>query len=200
MRLFLAVNPGEELRQELATRIDSVRGRYAGSGALRWTTPESWHLTLQFLGEWPEDRIGRLEQGIKPLASRGIFLLEPGTLGAFPRLDNPRVLFLHLGSDGNAERLAAAVQKTVGEIWPDGPQDRKPFRSHLTIARVKGHLSQEDRDALAALDLVGLPVTEANDFRLVASRMLSAGAEHKVLAVVPLGPRQSAETGRNSTF
>ena len=186
MRLFLAVNCGEQLQQELATRLDPVRRQLSGCPALRWARPDSWHLTLQFLGEWPESRLPGLERALDRLAGSGEFLLQPRGLGAFPGFRRPRVLFLHLESGGKAERLAAGIRDVVAEVWPDGPQDGKPFRAHLTLARVKGRLTAEQLAVLADLDLTGLPVEKVTDFRLVASVLHPAGARHRDLAVMPL--------------
>ena len=33
--------------------------------------------------------------------------------------------------------LARDVALAVDEVWPDGPQDRKAFRPHLTLARIQ---------------------------------------------------------------
>ncbi len=45
MRLFVAVNPPEQLRLDLATRLDTVHSRLR----IAWTRPAAWHLTLMFL-------------------------------------------------------------------------------------------------------------------------------------------------------
>lgn len=186
MRLFVAVNPGPQLCRELALRVDPVRLAAGSGGALRWTRPDSWHLTLQFLGEWPEERALALEQALRQLPPAGAITLRPGSLGAFPNLLRPRVLFLQMASDGKAERLAEAVRTAVRQVWPEGPQDNRDFLAHLTLARVKGHLDAAEKSAIAALDLAGLPATEATGFRLVASALKASGVEHRNLAVLPL--------------
>ena len=187
MRLFLAVNPDEQWRRELATRIDPVCKRLNRCRALRWTRPETWHLTLQFLGDWPDSRIQPLEDALKQAEVGGPFHLVPGTLGAFPDLDRPRVLFLHLDSDGKTENLAQAVRQAVAQEWPDGPQDTKAFRAHLTLARVTGQLEKKDRQVLEELDLGRLPAIRVHDFRLTASIFRSGGADHHEVSRFPLG-------------
>lgn len=182
----MAVNPGQQLGRELALRVDPWRRSKRRGGSLRWTRPDTWHLTLQFLGEWPEGRVQGLLQALRQLPPAGIVTLRPGTLGAFPDLKNPRVLFLQMESDGKAEQLAEAVRGTVHKVWPEGPQDTKPFLGHLTLARAKGVLGAADREALRDLDLTDLPTTEAPVFRLVASELSPSGPRHRDLAVLPL--------------
>lgn len=186
MRLFVAVHPGDQLRRELATRIDPVARDLARCRALRWTRPEAWHLTLQFLGDWPEARTDGLKQALARVPVEGPLHLQPAGLGAFPDLRRPRVLFLHLDSGGKAEQLADRVRQAVQEVWPRGPQDLKAFRAHLTLARVKGTLSPAEIQAVQRLDLEGLPGCEVGQFRLVASELHRYGARHRALASVPL--------------
>jgi 2'-5' RNA ligase len=186
MRLFVAVTPPLQWRQKVATRVDPVRRLLDRCSVLRWTRPESWHLTLQFLGEWPEERVPGLERGLAGFEAGDSFVLHSLGLGAFPHLSRPRVLFLQLDSDGKAEKLARLVRESVAGVWPDGPQDSKPFRAHLTLARVKGTLTRAEKEVLAGLDLTGLPEVEARDFRLISSALLPGGAQHRDLAVFPL--------------
>ena len=58
MRAFLAVHPGDEFRAALSRRVDPWRDRIP----VKWTRPETWHLTLQFLGEWPAERLEALQE------------------------------------------------------------------------------------------------------------------------------------------
>ena len=182
MRIFLAVPVGERLRQAVTTGLDDWRARLP----LAWTRPATWHLTLQFLGEWPDDRVQGL---IRALADRDwppAFTIAPGDVGAFPHLQRPRVLFLQMEGDGQAAALAREVRRTVTEVWPDGPQDDKPFRGHLTLARVKGPLTGSERDLLARLRLPDLPPQPVADVRLVASTLHRDGARYRDLALFDL--------------
>ena len=47
MRLFLGIALAPEVLAELAKIVYRLR---SNSDNLRWTAPESWHITLQFLG------------------------------------------------------------------------------------------------------------------------------------------------------
>ena len=55
MRLFIGI----ALAAEASDALNSVRERFEpGSGDLRWSQPESWHVTLQFLGAATEEQFG----------------------------------------------------------------------------------------------------------------------------------------------
>ena len=70
MRLFIGI----PLSPAVVTELASIRARLQSkAGALRWTGPESWHITLQFLGntgaEKPDCLVDRLgEVRFSPVA------------------------------------------------------------------------------------------------------------------------------------
>ena len=51
MRLFVAIDIDEAIRQRIARFLEGVRG-FAPEA--RWVRPDSMHLTLKFLGETDE--------------------------------------------------------------------------------------------------------------------------------------------------
>jgi 2'-5' RNA ligase len=184
MRLFVAVNLPPRLCRDLATRLDATRGRVR----IAWTRAEAWHLTLTFLGEWPPDRLPALSTALQEaVAGLGPLTIQPGKVGAFPTLRRPRVLFLHLDGGEPLVTLATWVRQAVDRTWPDGPQDRKDFRPHLTLARIKRPLTGAEATLLRTLDLGGLPAFTVDRVALMASELHREGARYASQADVPLG-------------
>lgn len=182
MRGFLAVPCGEQLTAALTTTLDEWRAGPGGGVAVRWTRPETWHLTLQFLGDWPADRIAALKTTLEAVSDQPGFPLKPGGLGGFPNLKSPRVLFLHMASGGQAALLAERVRAIVNSTWPRGPQDNKAFRSHLTLGRIRERLPLDDLKLLQDIKLGNLPAVDVKGFRLVASELRRAGPRYTTLA------------------
>lgn len=182
MRVFLAVPCGERLTVALTTALDTWRTGPGGRVPLRWARPDSWHLTLQFLGDWPVDRLEKLKTGLESLGGQRSFSLTPGPVGGFPNLKSPRVLFLHMADDGQAARLAGAVRAVVGATWAQGPQDNRQFRGHLTLARVREQLRRDDVKLLQEMKLDSLPPVLVEGFRLVASDLRPQGPRYTILA------------------
>jgi 2'-5' RNA ligase len=181
MRLFLAVHPPPRFVAELTTRLDPWRADLA----LAWTRPESWHLTLQFLGVWPVLQATALQAALASLEPVE-FLVKPGAVGAFPHWSRPRVLILHMAGDGKLAGLAAAVREIVHGVWPDGPQDSRPFRGHLTLARMREPLAKKGQKTLLDMDLRPFDPFPVDRFRLMASELHPQGAQHREVAFYPL--------------
>lgn len=100
-----------------------------------WTRPGNWHLTLAFLGEVGEGRLGELRQALEGVRFAA-FELQAGGAGFFPDARRPGVLWLGL-LRGAAE--SAALARDVARVLePLGfAPDSRPFAAHLTLGRVK---------------------------------------------------------------
>ncbi len=184
MRLFVAVNLPTRLREDMATGLDTVRAKVP----IAWSRPETWHLTLAFLGDWPRERLAVLGQALRTaVAEHGPFVIRPGTMGTFPERGRPRVLFLQLDGDDPLRELAATVRRAVNSVWPDGPQDHKAFRPHVTVARIKRPLVEAEQADLRSLDLAGFESFEVESVALMASELRPEGARHTVVESLRLG-------------
>ena len=121
MRLFVAVEPSPGF---LAVLTDlQERLREAGvTGKFR--DPSGLHLTLAFIGEWPEDVTGILPAVRKP------FSITLSHLGIFPEAN---VLWAGIRPCEELEHLAGQVRRNLAN---EGiPFDRKRFNPHITLAR-----------------------------------------------------------------
>jgi 2'-5' RNA ligase len=184
IRSFVAVC----LPAEVRARLEQY-GKELKSLGLHGSYPkaESFHLTLRFLGNIPEqkvDEIGTaLERAVTGIAP---FQLEVRGLWVFPNLSSPRVVWMGFEQ---SEPLAV-LQARVGQVLADlqfPPEDR-PFRPHLTLTRLK---SKDNLRALQSyLKEVGpsatagtVPVDEVVLFR---SDLEPDGARHTRLRAARL--------------
>src|SRR5262245_65628784 len=134
MRTFIAIEIPSEIKSALAALQDELRR--AGAD-VSWTKPENIHLTLKFLGEVDERRIGEVEKVcVASAAEFQPFTLRLNETGVFPNARQPRILWAG---------LAGEIEKTVEmrKRLDDGlaligfEREEKDFRPHLTIGRVK---------------------------------------------------------------
>ena len=147
IRAFLAVELSRELRAELATVQQELKRRIEPEMKrdmrISWARPASIHLTLKFLGDMDEQVIDSLRAALEQAIGSQIVVNVPfERLGAFPRPQSPRVLWV--GPSENWEKGAEA--KRIAEIHGAIEQaceglsflhETKPFSPHLTLARIK---------------------------------------------------------------
>ena len=121
MRLFIALEPSPGF----LAALEDLQGRLREAGVTgRYREPDGLHLTLAFIGEWPEDVTEILPAVRKP------FSITLSHLGIFPEAN---VLWAGIEPSEELDRLAGQVRRTLaGEGIPF---DRKRFYPHITLAR-----------------------------------------------------------------
>ncbi len=134
VRTFIAL----ELPSEAIRLASDLQERLAREGLkLRWVRPNNIHLTIRFLGEIAPERaeavaavLPEIAQGVAPLD------LSLQGMGVFPGIRRPNVLWLGLG--GQIDRLSQMHARLEDRLEALGmPRESRPFRAHLTLARIK---------------------------------------------------------------
>ncbi len=95
------------------------------------------HLTLKFLGETEEALIYDIEN-VMTLSVQGIepFTIDLKSAGAFPNLNYMKVVWIGLEK---ADPLVTIAKTLDNELSKFGfPREKKGFRPHITVARVRG--------------------------------------------------------------
>ncbi len=184
MRLFVGISLADAVHGELAAVVARLRPR---AGNLRWTAPESWHITLQFLGEVRPDkyecvaaRLGEVRGAPVPVR------LE--ALGTFDRAG-----IVHAGVEVT-EELALLQQRVMASTAQCGfAPDTRPFHPHITLARSKGRQRGFRVDTFGSL-LEGAPAFTpfvALEFLLYESFLGASGSRYEVRARFKLnGPAE----------
>jgi 2'-5' RNA ligase len=133
MRLFIAVNPADSVRQQI-WRISSALREAAFP--IRWVDPAGMHVTLTFLGDVDAAREPQIVAGLEAACSDvTAFDASGGAIGAFPNADRPRIVWVGC----EPTRAFAVLQHEIEtEMHRLGfPRDGRAFRPHLTIGRVR---------------------------------------------------------------
>src|SRR5262249_2148089 len=183
MRTFIAIEIPSEVKSAFAALQDEVRR--AGVD-VSWTRPENIHLTLRFLGEVDERRIGEVEKVcVTSAAEFQPFTLSLNDTGVFPNARQPRVLWA-----GLAGGIAKAAE--MGKRLDDGlaligfEREDKDFNPHLTIGRVKSN--RKTRELIALADARRVPALSfvVTEIVLMKSELHPAGARYTPIAKVSL--------------
>ncbi len=150
VRAFVAIELDDALKGALQ-RVQARFKRDPRSQAGRWVSPDSIHLTLQFLGDVPAQRVEEIAQAI----GRGCEGVEPFSLhlaqpGFFPNARNLRVVWIGVEGDVNALlRLQGAVQTQLEGIGFTA--EKRGFQPHLTLARMRDQAGTFEREGMAKL-------------------------------------------------
>ncbi|MBE7551534.1 MAG: RNA 2',3'-cyclic phosphodiesterase [Anaerolineales bacterium] len=191
IRSFIAIELSDEAHAALAD-LQSRLKRVAPAQIVRWTAPESIHLTLHFLGDIAPDTVSEISSLMEQVAAvHPPFTLTLGGLGCFPNTRRPRVVWA--GVAGQTDILAR-LQGELGEKLKTlgFTLDTRPYSPHLTLGRVKDGVPQRQLAQLGqALEqtqptvgsLAVLPVSEIS---LMKSELKSAGAVYTPLALARL--------------
>jgi 2'-5' RNA ligase len=135
VRAFFALSLGSELREQAAQVARELAARPAGDG-VRWVAPDSYHLTLRFLGNVAASAVAPLAgRAQAALAGCVPFALTLGAPRAFPSPKRPRVIALAAEPAAALAELAARLEKAVVELGL-APETRA-FQAHLTLGRVR---------------------------------------------------------------
>lgn len=139
MRTFIAIELSQEIRDTLA-QIAS-RLKYAGAD-VKWVEKDNIHLTLKFLGEISEEKVKLTAARLDTIAKETKpFEISLKDLGAFPKIDSPRVIWV--GLDKGAKESTELAKKIDTALTKLGFQEEtRPFAAHLTIGRVRSGLNK----------------------------------------------------------
>ncbi|HEX9050896.1 MAG TPA: RNA 2',3'-cyclic phosphodiesterase [Anaeromyxobacter sp.] len=188
-RLFVALDPPEPVRRRLAALGVELRRTAGRRGEeVRWVPPENVHLTLQFLGAVPEERVGAIEGAIRAAAAAARTLsLELKGAGGFPNARRPRVVWAGVG--GETEALAALAADLGRRLAPLGfPPEERPFSAHLTLGRARdGRGAPGLAGALAQAAEAGGTPWRAAEVALFESHLSPKGPRYEVILRAPLG-------------
>lgn len=150
------------------------------------------HLTLKFLGEVVDERVGEigraLEQGLRG-AHAFPFTLQG--MGVFPSPNKPRVLWV--GVAQGRKELEDLARRTEDILAGVGfPREERPFSAHVTVRRLSPSADPGPVRSLLlrhAETTFGAGMVASVD--LQKSELTSQGAHHTVLLRVALPPALS---------
>ncbi|MBI3522139.1 MAG: RNA 2',3'-cyclic phosphodiesterase [Chloroflexi bacterium] len=192
MRLFVAIR--------FPTAIAAAASRVLPEAlpAVRPVREELLHLTLAFLGETPDERLGDVTQAIA-IASRAVppFRVSLAAVGQFPPRRGDAAIFLSI-ADG-AEAAGLLARSVRAELARAGLAfDAKPFVAHVTLGRLRAGAAPEQR--AAAIAAVGALAPTALSFvaeqvEVMRSVLSPPGPRYSALASARLGEERRDHAG-----
>jgi 2'-5' RNA ligase len=191
-RLFVAVDPPAAVREALlawaraaVARLHAQRGRESAAD-VRLLEPEGLHVTLCFLGARPVEEIELIAALLARCAARVGELSLGAPLWLPPRRPRTLAVEVHDGEGGLAglqEALSKALADATG--WE---AERRRFRAHITVARMRGRGAGRRSSPAGALALPATPPLRFTPASVVLYRswLSPAGASYEALATSDL--------------
>ncbi len=141
IRLFVAIEIEDV---ETWRRILDFRNSLAScsiNGGIKPVEDENIHLTLRFIGEVPDNYVGRIIEYLRVVENFKKFSITVQGVGAFPSVARPRVLWV--GITSGVDILRRIRSSFEGQLKSLVGEDREEFVPHITVARIKGRYKVE---------------------------------------------------------
>ena len=190
MRVFVALDIDDEIRERISEFIDKMREL---APEVRWVSAESMHVTLKFIGERPEAAVTDIEQALASVREETSQVHFRG-VGFFPTARSARVFWVRIEAEPGLAKLAKKVETTLMGLGI--PEEKRPFSPHLTLARTRGNSGAPGRlrsdkpnrqfvklqEKLEKMETLDFGTMAAHEFFLYRSQLSSKGSRYTKIA------------------
>ncbi|HBR18047.1 MAG: 2'-5' RNA ligase [Deltaproteobacteria bacterium RIFCSPLOWO2_12_FULL_43_16] len=133
VRAFIAIELPSIIVKSLGEIQDNLRDT---TNKITWVKPDNIHLTMKFLGNIETDKAHAIEKILKNIVSQiSIGKLSVEGVGAFPTINNPRVIWVGIEDDKNLLKIYTQLEDGLASLG--FKKEDRPFKPHLTLGRVK---------------------------------------------------------------
>ncbi|MDD4567192.1 2'-5'-RNA ligase [Methanoculleus chikugoensis] len=178
VRTFVAIDLPEDIR-ERARESQEILKR--SSGRLAIVDPANLHLTVKFLGEIDPAQVDPVVEALRAVRAAPFSLTVGYPVCNPPR--KPRVIWCDVTDGGESAALARQVDDLLAPLGFS--RETRPFRPHVTLARVKDFHPSQCREA-ASIPREPLGTCRVASIKLKKSTLTPRGSIYEDLAEVAL--------------
>jgi len=187
LRTFIAVDVPQIIQKNIQHNVEILRNSIGDS--VRWVPVHNIHLTLKFLGNVSPANVDMLKQMLHAEAnSCSAFEFSVGGLGSFPNSKRAHVLFIRIQAPAELEALQHGIESATTKLGYES--DARPFSPHLTIGRVRDHITATDqqniRKILEETKIDSLGTARVDSVHLYKSELKPNGSVYTRLFSAPL--------------
>lgn len=171
VRAFVAL----EIPGDVVDSLTQVQKELEATGAdIKLVERENLHLNLKFLGEIRDAEVAEAKSRLGRLSLRGAVVTVRG-VGAFPTSARPRVVWAGIARED--EPLVVPIAREVISVLEGlGERDERPFRPHITLARVRsGRKMRELTEVLHLIEGKEFGVVGLTEIKLKSSTLTPNG-------------------------
>ena len=181
-RTFVAIPTSSDIKQKILGIQDQLIQSHAD---VRWEPAEKFHITLKFLGDCELELIRSLATELESvLRDVRSFDLEYRSVGCFPNLSRPRVVWIGAAEIVGLTELQRRVEETCGRFG--FPKEDRAFHPHITLGRVKGSRNLDrltDRVKSVTFDSIQ---TRCGEVHIMRSELRPTGSVYTLIHSIPL--------------
>ena len=177
IRTFIAIELSDEIRN---SAVELQRALAKDNGSVKWVEPENIHLTMQFLGNVPDQEMADVCRVAQRAAAAAVpFEMTVEEAGAFPSTLRPRTVWLAVSV--GSEAVIALHKSLEDQLVPLGyRREKRRFHPHVTLGRVRGRPDQLGASLVAKNDWsAGSMVVD--EIVVLASELRSKGPHYNVM-------------------
>lgn len=183
-RLFVAIDPPDEIKQSLAAICFGLPGA-------KWVDVSQMHITLKFIGDVDGLVFRETSEALEAVAVEP-FEVAVGSLGFFPPRGEPKLLWAGVAGNDRLVQLRNKVEAVLAQAGLK--RETRKFAPHVRLAKVKDTPPAKLAGFLTESALFKLPPFKVTEFFLYSSFLSSEKAIHQVEAAYPLNGSRKAET------
>lgn len=189
LRAFIAIDIPDDLSQQIHDVSHDLAASMDGL-PVRWTPAEKIHLTLKFLGDVSESNIEVISNILTTQALQTVpFDLSIGSLGVFPNMKSPRVIWIGVEAPEELTSLQRRVDLETARLGYIS--DHRKYIPHLTISRISRNAGPGQVQAVSKVlrnqKLGFLGVAKVTELFLYRSDLHPDGAVYTRIHRAPLG-------------
>lgn len=181
MRIFYGIEIGDEIKNSIYNKLSEY---IYNNRDIKWVEKQNLHLTLQFIGEVSDKILEDIKSASKQISFNS-FDISLKTIGGFPYLDKPRVVWVGMPevpkSLFNLQKDIKTLCLRCTEDEKDIKIDTKPYHPHITIARVKGRINYNLIDYLKKNKNMNFGIQKVKHITLFKSVLTKQGPVYSVI-------------------
>jgi RNA 2',3'-cyclic 3'-phosphodiesterase len=173
-RIFVGLKIPYEIKKKIFILRNEILSDW---GKYKWEKEDKIHLTLKFIGEVDDIKVGQISQSLNFIGNYSKIDCRLSHFGFFFNKGMAKILWVGLSADNSLYNLVNDINDKLEKF--SIPKDTRKFKSHLTILRLRNK------------DFSGFPVKNFEEFDLPEIKFV---AEEAALIKSELTPETSKYT------